>query len=511
MRLVLDPRISNGDFINKTLIACREAFGKNDPSQLPLDLLDALIFFLRFKKITSQDRDSCIQFAASLLLIRNQKLRIIAFEIILSLNPTEEFILKFLEDSNCRIRDMAIQHGIGLNFKDHRKWKAVIFKLLQDENESIRLYSLRSMWILHNETMSSEFNLDETFLRLCDAVNDPNPMIRKNACSLMGTFQNASINMLLQTLSKKMYVSTGNDLGTEKRIKLVDSSDFEFDEANVVISATYGAFIHGTEDEFMLVRSAAIDAMYEIGVVSNEFAIKALGFLVDMFNDEDPAVRVKAVHSIAQLNKISTLTLTDDTVSSVTLILLDKDPVVRQLSCKMLRGLRFQTTQILEEIVKVLIKGISSHPEDEEHIMLALSGIGRNHTSFIVQLIPKLFLLNVEFLPKEFKIDDKNHLSHLVLVFNSVYENENILKSLPTYVLQRYSYVREKYPAVIPDIAKLLSVNNLTNIIAPDIFNNSKSQGTVIGLVKTVLLDVALKLDSGVLNSKEIVQCEIRY
>ena len=47
-----------------------------------------------------------------------------------------------------------------------------------------------------------------------------------------------------------------------------------------------GAFVHGLEDEFSQVRTAAVDSICELSLKDDIFANKAVDFLVDMFNDE---------------------------------------------------------------------------------------------------------------------------------------------------------------------------------------------------------------------------------
>ena len=51
-------------------------------------------------------------------------------------------------------------------------------------------------------------------------------------------------------------------------------------------SGSCGAFVHCTEDEFMKVRSAAIQSMGELSGRSSEFDHAFLDFLIDMINDE---------------------------------------------------------------------------------------------------------------------------------------------------------------------------------------------------------------------------------
>ena len=51
-------------------------------------------------------------------------------------------------------------------------------------------------------------------------------------------------------------------------------------------SGSCGALVHFTEDEFMEVRSAAIQSMDELSGRSSKFGHASLDFLIDMINDE---------------------------------------------------------------------------------------------------------------------------------------------------------------------------------------------------------------------------------
>lgn len=68
-------------------------------------------------------------------------------------------------------------------------------------------------------------------------------------------------------------------------------------------SGACGAFVQGLEDEFLEVRSASVDSMCELALNNKQFAVTCLDFLVDMFNDEIEAVRLKAIYSLIAISK----------------------------------------------------------------------------------------------------------------------------------------------------------------------------------------------------------------
>jgi integrator complex subunit 4 len=101
-------------------------------------------------------------------------------------------------------------------------------------------------------------------------------------------------NRQKQLVSSEWSATTSNEMSS-------DSVITDGDNLNLMTSGACGAFIHGLEDEFLEVRAEAVDSLCSLAVKCPQFAAKSIDFLVDMFNDEIEAVRLKA---ILALNKI---------------------------------------------------------------------------------------------------------------------------------------------------------------------------------------------------------------
>ena len=67
------------------------------------------------------------------------------------------------------------------------------------------------------------------------------------------------------------------------------------------------------------VRSAAVESMCSLSLQSRVFAKQCLDYLVDMFNDEIEAIRLKAINSLCKIS--STLELREDQLETVLAIL----------------------------------------------------------------------------------------------------------------------------------------------------------------------------------------------
>jgi HEAT repeat len=156
---------------------------------------------------------------------------------------------------------------------------------------------------------------------------------------MMSTFRHPE-HLLMQSLSKKECSDKIEDLDLN-----IDPGDIPVDEWKAGnLSSTYGSFIHGSEDEFRLTRIAAIsiffvnlDSMTQIGLLSKKFAILAFPFIIDMFNDEDAAVRLIAVQCVAQLNELWKMVVDDEIIKAVILILRDLEEPVRKFAHQMIR------------------------------------------------------------------------------------------------------------------------------------------------------------------------------
>jgi integrator complex subunit 4 len=128
--------------------------------------------------------------------------------------------------------------------------------------------------------------------------------------------QNVSPSFLLQTLDKKIM----SDLKMRKFSKLrqkqlfasewtstvpattsSDSTVNDDDNLNLVTGGSCGAFIHGLEDEFLEVRGESVESLCKLAVTCPKLAAKSIDFLVDMFNDEIEAVRLKAIIALTQI------------------------------------------------------------------------------------------------------------------------------------------------------------------------------------------------------------------
>ncbi|BES97296.1 integrator complex subunit 4 [Nesidiocoris tenuis] len=240
-------------------------------------------------------------------------------------------IADYIHSQDARVRSAAMETLVILH-EDGEKLEASMYpdvcQALNDDYEIVRAAALKLLCLIGNaysenlvqvpNTNESIRLIDDAFSKICQAVNDLSMQVRFQAMDLLGSMTKVDPYFLNQTLDKKLMsnmrkkkslhersseIVTSGEWSTGK--KWADDAPKELldkDEVNVVSSGSCGAFVHGLEDEFMEVRSASVDALCNLAIHHPEFAVLSLDFLVDMFNDEIEAVRIKAIDSLTQMS-----------------------------------------------------------------------------------------------------------------------------------------------------------------------------------------------------------------
>lgn len=161
--------------------------------------------------------------------------------------------------------------------------------------------------------------IDAAFGSVCSAICDLSMHVRTQAAELLGGMTSVSNEFLHQTLDKKLMSdlrrkrslhesysvlfqsgewSTGKKWADDKPKENID-----IDTVSLMASGACGALVHGLEDEFLEVRTAAVDSMCRLALKNPPFAVISLDFLVDMFNDEIENVRLRAIYSLTAISK----------------------------------------------------------------------------------------------------------------------------------------------------------------------------------------------------------------
>lgn len=168
-------------------------------------------------------------------------------------------------------------------------------------------------------------------------------------------------------------------------------------------SGACGAFVQGLEDEFLEVRAASIESMCQLAMKNKQFAITSLDFLVDMFNDEIEAVRLKAIYSLISIS--SHIVLREDQLEIMLSSLEDYSVEVREGLHLMLGSCKISTQSCLVLVVQKVLDVLSKYPQDRISAYKCLQSVGQMHPDLCMSLTPQL-LQNHPFFDTERDVEE---------------------------------------------------------------------------------------------------------
>lgn len=168
-------------------------------------------------------------------------------------------------------------------------------------------------------------------------------------------------------------------------------------------SGACGAFVHGLEDEYYEVRTAAVESICELSLNNAEFAVVSLDFLVDMLSDEIEDVRLKAIDSLRRISRH--IVLREDQLETILGALEDFSYDVREGLHRMLACSRLATTTCLQLCVEKLLDNLRKYPQDKRSTYRCLQRIGSQHPSLTLPLVPQLLSIHPFFDTAEPDVD----------------------------------------------------------------------------------------------------------
>lgn len=437
----------------------------NKSKGLESDIIDAIKIIHSCKPIFTDKILHIID--TKLMYISSVKTRISYLELFITLfgsshNNTDSEIYQetfccYLKDSDARVRKTALICLQMLHYKKDSNKPFVlsnnlyqeVLSCLTDIFEDVRYEAVRLIWILSN--CYPEY-ADDGFIKICGMVSDISVKVRTLSCALLGTVQNVSKPLLLQSLNKNSIKASS--LNKQDQSTNPDTSLSKLTIKGLIESNAYGAFVHGLEDEYFEVRTSAINSICEISKRTPRFGRDAVELIVDMFNDEIEIVRINSLYSLSKFGSV--LKLTEDHLQTVLSIFHDVSLNVRIAVHTLLRSTILQNIKCFKLAIHGLLADSKRHRVDRDHTLETLKEIGHNHPHFVELDIEELLSIDPKFLPRENRIDDFNYIGLLTVVFNAAKSNPNIISHLPKHISKHYLFLIDKYPQFIPRLPKLL-------------------------------------------------------
>ncbi|XP_013167194.1 PREDICTED: integrator complex subunit 4 [Papilio xuthus] len=394
-----------------------------------------------------------------------------------------DVIVKLLGDysnaEDARVRCEAFQSLLTLHERGQTLNVSLyehVCESLSDDYEIVREVALKLLWLLGNKYPENIITLpdgettmrlvDDAFVRICSAVNDLCMQVRALACSLLGTTRNVSDRFLLQTLDKQLMSNmkkkrTAHERGAElvrsgawaSGRRWADDAPGQLvpqDSVQLLPGGAAGAFVHGLEDEFMEVRTAAVEAVCQLSQESALFATTSLDFLVDMFNDEIEDVRVRAINSLT--NMAHHIILREDQLEIILGALEDFSMDVREGLHRMLGSCTVASKTCLEMCIDKILENLKRYPQDKRSTFRCVQRMGSAHAALVLPLATRLLAVHPFFDMPEPDVEDPAYMCILILVLNAAQHCTTMLPLFEEHTIKHYTYLRDTMPHLVPHL-----------------------------------------------------------
>jgi integrator complex subunit 4 len=229
-----------------------------------------------------------------------------------------------------------------------------------------------------------------------------------------------------------------------------------------------GALVQGLEDEFLEVRTNAVDSMCQLALINPPFAVTSLDFLVDMFNDEIEGVRLKAIYSLTAISphiilredqlEIMLSSLEVSFFSSINRprtkidVFQDYSVEVREGLHLMLGACKVSTKSCLLMVVQKVLDVLSKYPGDKISAFGCLQKVGQKHSELCMSLTPQLLQNHPFFDSAEKDVEDPAYICILIMLFNAAQYLPPMLSMFPDTTVKHYAYLRDTMPNLVPHL-----------------------------------------------------------
>lgn len=330
-----------------------------------------------------------------------------------------DLVGKYTDSQDARVRAEAFRSILSLG-KSGVPLPSSLFSratdALNDDYECVRKEALQLVFEIgntHPEELiaipdsgtDSEIRLiDAAFSKVCSSICDLSIHVRTQAAELLGGMTKVGSDFLHQTLDKKLMSNMRRKKSLHERAvehfitgewstgkKFADDAPKDqvpIESVSLMVSGACGAFVHGLEDEFLEVRTASVNSVCRLALLNSEFAVSSLDFLVDMFNDEIEAVRLKSIFALTTIAKH--IVLREDQLETMLSALEDFSVEIREGLHIMLGACRVATQACLTIVLQKVLDVLSKYPQDKLSAYGCLQKVGSRHPELCMSLTPQI-------------------------------------------------------------------------------------------------------------------------
>ena len=134
---------------------------------------------------------------------------------------------------------------------------------------------------------------------------------------------------------------------------------------------------------------ATLESLSQLAQLFPSFALQALDFLVDMFNDEIEDIRLKAIQCLTQIS-IENIVLREDQIDIILAVLEDFSIDIREALHVMLGNCKLSSKAALKTCIVNLLENLKRYSQDKDSIWLCFKKLGSNHPYLTLALVPDL-------------------------------------------------------------------------------------------------------------------------
>lgn len=412
---------------------------------------------------------------------------------------------------------------------------------MADSDSDIRIAAIKLLIFYANRRGEEEIEgtnkklYDDAFSSICDAINDIEIGVRVEAAKKLGDFEQVSEELIYQTLDKKMMRSTTNQqvvkvqqslfalskkasTNRDRRWKFAkkapkmqesrggwsrgkelnasvpseeekkkngvegaeknDDDDDNEEEESIIPHGACGAFVSALEDEFMDVRKAAVYSLGRLACTRPTFAVSALEYLADMFNDEMADVRLDAINALTPL--IAHGQINSEQLNVISKCLDDAMPEARQAMRELLKRAQFVDLNCIEMCVKALLSCLKRFPKDKDEIYGCMADIGKNHGVQVQSIMRSLLDIHLIFHTRESSIEDQEYVGKLIMVLNAAAFQPSMVHFMPEFVHRHYRFLRNASPNLVRPIRVLDEEKQIGRCSKSDEKTNEKAEEVVM-------------------------------
>uniref|UniRef100_A0A7S1PHF7 Integrator complex subunit 4/Protein SIEL C-terminal Ig-like domain-containing protein n=1 Tax=Percolomonas cosmopolitus TaxID=63605 RepID=A0A7S1PHF7_9EUKA len=367
---------------------------------------------------------------------------------------------------------------ILLTFKQQKQLLRISSKMMDDPYPYVRIRAIELLAELSHMNNAhlehgtaggtSEFAkngsapfTDKIFCMLCEKIRDTEVSVRARATELLGSLRNIKSDLLFDTFDKmkleyrNRYSKRGKKKGGGRRGKKRQSSgvkhvksdqtavnthlevghrtevglgktdlniasmtDEESIQESLFQDPALGAFVLALEDEYQVVRMAAISSICQLSFTTEQFSKLSIDFVLEMFNDDIDSVRVFAIQT---LSKIGTFIRFNEEQLHIALTLLEDASIeIRQSVREFISLVRLASATCLQAAFYALSACLKRNPQDEHAIFVSLKCLGQNHPHLTSLVVEDLLQLDRVILKPRKHVEDPYYVAAMILVCNGV-------------------------------------------------------------------------------------------